>query len=205
MNPKDVAPATLAAALGALKAKREELTAVTKALADRIHEAERSIAALRVGVTGSVEIERRDEDPLWYRELRFEKYEKEWRLMVATGREDRPDYWDEYMPLANAPRSIRMEALDHLTELVINMINNVDGEIRAVNESIGTVEKFVTDLDMQAAALAQVSNPQSGAADPGNAPVASKKLRFKVPTTKSKAPAGVKPLFPTTPPKPGDK
>jgi hypothetical protein len=137
------APANLADALRAARAKRDSLTSATDTLNVKIAAAERAIVELKLGVPGHYEFSRDNEQ---YLSVLFTKHERQWRLMWARGNDLHPEDWAEYAPLCHAPRYVRLQAIRALPQLVMQMVDAMDDEIEDVKQRSGDLDRFVVEL-----------------------------------------------------------
>lgn len=143
--PPKAAPAapSLADAISRARKSRAVLDQVTDKLNEQITEAEKAIAALRLGVRGSVQIFQRDDG--FERYLSFTKIDDQWRLAIEDSHVSREDM-AETTPLVNAARSIRLSAVGSLTKLVERLVQNVDAEVKAVESGVASTASFVKSL-----------------------------------------------------------
>lgn len=150
MPPKSKKPAAEAAdtsfaqALASARTSRPRLDAATDKLNLQLIAAEKAIASLKLGVRGSALIEF-DVESGFERWLFFEKHSNEWRLTTARATMGGDELVDS-MPLVNAPRSVRLIAVDHLKLLVQQMAKEIDAEIAAVEKSVANTEAFIRSL-----------------------------------------------------------
>jgi len=127
-------PAGLAEALARARDLKPKLDGATDEMNRSIHEVEVALAALHLGVRASVTIESRTDQQFsftWYRCLVFGKDAKVWRLLIEEGRDDHPEDID-FTPLVNASREVRLQATEHLAELVWAIVKTAEEEIARV-------------------------------------------------------------------------
>jgi hypothetical protein len=136
--------ADVAAALSRAIPARDKLAKAADKFNAAIIRTEQALAALKLGVRGSVEI---SEDPDGsFVNLVWGKYNGEWHLLIEEGRRDRPD--EEYESLlTSAPRWVRQNAIRHLDELAIQLTKTIDGEIKRVEESTVEIENFAERIE----------------------------------------------------------
>lgn len=142
MTTEKTTPATLAAALRTARVKRDSLASATDALNAKIAAAERAIAELKLGVPGYYELSRNEENHV---SILFTKHERQWRLMWGRGSDLYPD-WDEFAPLCQAPRHVRLQAIRALPQLVMQMVDAMDDEIEDVKQRSDDLDRFVAEL-----------------------------------------------------------
>lgn len=115
---------------------RDALHAATDQLNRSLTALERALAELRLGVAASVEMAKS-------KRLAFAKDNDVWRLMVVTAVTDATE---EYEPLLNAPRSIRLAAVQLLPALVLAMTESVVEETKRVKQRTDDVERLIERL-----------------------------------------------------------
>jgi hypothetical protein len=118
-----------------------ELSAATDSLNERLAKAEESLRGLNLGVAAAVPMMFSDDEG-WSEDLAFRKHENSWRLMFDSNYGGDPQH-DTSVPLLNARREARLEATEHLDELLEALIAAAEAESRKVAESIRAVDSFV--------------------------------------------------------------
>lgn len=110
-----------------------------------IEKAEAALRALDLRVSASVQLE--DDDPnaaAWGLEtyLSFSKYKQKWRLVIESGEPGEPETWST-TPLADAPRSERIEAIQKLAELRVAIHDRAEKDLEKLTETIQQVEDTI--------------------------------------------------------------
>lgn len=141
----DPHPHGLADALSRALVLRDQLHVLTDALNVEIAAAEASIAALKLGVSGSVTIDSDENGGERY--LLFMKHNDQWRLLTARG-DVMTDLYSDLMPLVNAPRSVRLAAVGSLGLLVEELAREVESELTAVQVGTAVARGFVASLSL---------------------------------------------------------
>lgn len=134
---KNPPSAGLAEALARARALKPKLEGATDEMNRSIQEVEAALIALQLGVRASVTLvsdTNREFGWTWYRTLVFGKDAKVWRLLIEEGRDDHPED-DVYTPLVNASREVRLQATEHLPELVRELVKTAEAEIARVEEA----------------------------------------------------------------------
>lgn len=151
MNKKKVA-GDLAGALERARALRPKLSEATDRLNQAIVEAEKAIAALQLGVRASVVLHHTPpnaDQPLgWYEYLTFGKEGRIWRLLIETGDDVNPEY--DVIPLVNASRELRLQAIEKLHDLVEEMIAKAESTVQEVEQKTAEVKQFVASITGEA-------------------------------------------------------
>jgi hypothetical protein len=125
-------PKALARAL----ATRERLNAACDDLNIRITAAEKAIVDLKLGVAADVLLESRPNG--FSRHLSFLQDGGRWRLAITEG--------EEFTPLVNTSRAIRIQAVEHLHRLVEAIATAVEIEESRVDSARTHVSRFVEEL-----------------------------------------------------------
>lgn len=125
------------------------LQAETDLLSKDYEEAAVAIAALRLGVSGEVEITRQSdpgdvEELIW--SLRFCKEGKEWVLKIIKTTNSTDDWIEHEMDVARAPRWIRKRVVDKLPALIKQLHKNVEDELDDVRATRTQVAAFTASL-----------------------------------------------------------
>lgn len=134
----------LAAALADLRASADELDKLDDELTAMIPEVEEALRGLRLGVRISVAMERGD---TWMKLLAFDRYGKEWRLLIQEGPDltiGDPDEWTD-TALASAPRDDRAAVFErYLDELLLSASTQIREKVaarrKAIEETRGVVD-----------------------------------------------------------------
>lgn len=120
---------------------RPRLSAATDELNKRLAEAEAALIKLNLGVRAEVTM--RSPGDHYQRILSFAKHSDDWRLLYEYG----PFGGDvEVMPLLNSPRSMRLQAVEHLPELLEKLTTNLMEEVKRVEERSEEAGRFLGSL-----------------------------------------------------------
>lgn len=122
--------------------------AVTEQINPLIARAERALAALRLSVSASIELEPPENG--WLTELAFRKDGKEWRLLVDIRAEDTPFDATDSKPLLSTSRETRLLALSKLAELEAELVKNAHEQMRGAAETVAKAEAFISALEARA-------------------------------------------------------
>lgn len=122
---------------------RPRLAAATDALNKKIADFENALATLKLGVKASLAFER-DEFDSAGRDLLFQKWGKDWRLVVRTFDEavDKQDY----DLLENMRRETRLAAVERFPELLDALILAGEAEVERINTSANSIERLIAEI-----------------------------------------------------------
>jgi len=138
----------LASALDRARVAGAKLGAVTDKLNRSLEEIETELANLNLGVTAKVRMEVvQFEHYDVIRNIRFGKFNQEWRLLYESGPEDDEENWSSG-PLLNASREIRLLAIDHLPALIEELVRTAETEISTVTAKVNEVESLARLVKM---------------------------------------------------------
>ena len=127
-----------------------KLEAATEKMNRTLQRAEKVFAALRLGVSASVQMDHEDTSiGEWIQVLKFAKDSNEWRLIMASGYGD--DSWTE-TPLLSASRADRLKALGLLPDLLQNLLVEAHKQARGIESQIDTAESFLNEVETAAGA-----------------------------------------------------
>lgn len=127
MPPDDDLRARLIAAREKAKALRE----LTESLNERLKTVEATLVSMNLGVTAVVPLPREGAS-LWFR-----RYGDVWQLVVETA---------EWTPLINANRELRMAAAGCLSQLLDELLANVDDTASRVGSAITSLDELAERL-----------------------------------------------------------
>jgi prefoldin subunit 5 len=139
---KKASPPALAEGLARVRSLADEMNSATDELNNSFREIESIIANLNLGVTASVQIDG-DEFSTWVACLSFAKEQQAWRLLYESGEDE--ESW-KAVPLVNASRAVRLMAVDHLEELVQELIKTAANEVEKVRAKTQTVKDLSATL-----------------------------------------------------------
>lgn len=134
---------TLGASLARARQVGAKLASATDKLNASLSAIESELAAMGLGVTASVVMQKisYDDRPWSFLKcLGFGKLNREWKLFYECGDDD-GDEWDS-TPLLNASREIRLMAVDHLPALIDELVKTAEGEIAGVAAKATELEKL---------------------------------------------------------------
>ncbi len=144
--PKKTSAPALAEALVRARSLAKDMSAATDELNSSLQEVEKEIADLKLGVTARILIESPDEHSPWTAYLRFGKDQQAWRLTWEYGIEGDDDM--DTTPLVNASRATRLEAVDHLPDLVEALIATASKEVEKIRSKTKVVRDLVTTIKL---------------------------------------------------------
>lgn len=127
----------------------DQFQAATEQINPLIERAEKALAALRLGVTATLEIDY--ENSLgWSRFLRFGKIDKEWCLTISSG----PSYGNpdtrEETRLRAASRELRLLGLSKLPELEALLFEHAKEQVESAVKIISDASFYLDDLEQRA-------------------------------------------------------
>ena len=134
----------LAAALADLRASADELDKLDDELTAMIPAVEDALRGLRLGVRIAVQIDR---DEQGEKLLAFDRYGKDWRLLIEEGPDmGEPEDWS-VTALASAPRDDRASVFEsHLDSLLMSASKQIKDKVAARRETIKETKSIVEVL-----------------------------------------------------------
>ncbi len=112
-----------------------------------LHDFERTLGGLKLGVTASVTLD--EDEHGWFKQLAFTKSGNEFKLVIETGNEF-DDRGVETTALTSASRETRLQAVAALPKLYKQLLKQFEAEIERVNESITDVQRLADAIRTRA-------------------------------------------------------
>lgn len=129
--------------LEAAQLKRTELDLATDELNADLASLEALLKGLRLGVSARTWLTAQSTDDLVKRELGFEKLRGVWRLSYVH--DGSPS------PLAEAPRSMRLLAVDALPRLIQALLMSVQVEVTKVEDATEKLDAIIDEVALHSA------------------------------------------------------
>lgn len=131
----------LAAALADLRAHADELDKLDDELTAMIPDVEDALRGLRLGVRITVQMESGDR---WEKVLAFDRYGKDWRLLIEEGPDTGdPEDW-QVTALASAPRDDRASVFEwHLDSLLMSASKQIKEKVAARRKTLEETKSIV--------------------------------------------------------------
>lgn len=120
-----------------------ELAAASDILNTSIANVEQALVALGLGVETCCCIERTDD---WSAYVGFRRYGRTWRLTYEWYSHDDPESTREEKALLEAAREERLEAAEHLDDLVDEVIQAAESLARRVRERAAKLDELAAEL-----------------------------------------------------------
>lgn len=153
MSEQDsVPPNTVATSFLKLRAVAQELNRVSDELGTFITELEGVLKDLQLGVPTWVKVSGEvdhESESFWFREIGYARVGAKWGLAVRTRSGDYTDPATEECEqwlFNDAPRALRIEAVDKLPELLEGMIKEASSTAQKIKSKIGRVQQVVTEV-----------------------------------------------------------
>jgi hypothetical protein len=122
---------------------RPRLAAATNALNTKIAEFENALASLKLGVKASLALEC-DELVLEGRDLLFQKWGANWRLVVWTI-DDTLEKEDHDL-LENMRREVRLQAVERFPDMLDALVRAAEKEIERVTDSASSIDHLIPEI-----------------------------------------------------------
>lgn len=134
----------LALALADLRTSADELDEVDDELTAMIPVVEDALRGLRLGVRIAVQMDRGEQ---WEKLLAFDRYGKDWRLLIEEGPDTGdPEDWS-VTALASAPRDERAAVFEsYLESLLMSASKQIKDKVKARRETIEEAKSVVQAL-----------------------------------------------------------
>lgn len=131
-------PVDLKALVARVPELRERLAAATDHLNETLRKCETALTELRLGVYAEVDLPYHR--PGWTQALVFAKEGGDWRLLIETG----PANGEvDVVPLVNAPRSVRLTAVEYLPALTSALLDAAVHEVAEVARTTEEVQSLI--------------------------------------------------------------
>lgn len=156
-TPSASASERIAAAFETLTVSAKNINEVSNELAKPVASLERALQRLNVGVACWTKISGgSDEYDYWSHDVGYARVQREWCLAirVVSGNEADPDRENqEVWPFNDAPRYLRIKAVDKLPELIEALIETTNATAKRLREKVAPAQEI-------AAAVNALLNPK---------------------------------------------
>ena len=125
-----------------------ELNAASDELATPIHTINEALQTLNLGVSAWVtfDVQHYEGEPLWVYSIGYAKVAGRWGIAIRDAGPEETREW----PFGDAPRSLRLEALEKLPELLDELANTASKTAVALKNKIAMTEQVATTISQLA-------------------------------------------------------